>query len=31
MKSVQNQVVKDGNWHRHSVIDDPALLAPPDK
>jgi branched-chain amino acid transport system substrate-binding protein len=28
-KSVQNQVVKDGNWHRHSVIDDPALLAPP--
>jgi branched-chain amino acid transport system substrate-binding protein len=28
---VQNQVVKDGNWHRHSVIDDPALLAPPDK
>ena len=31
MKSVQNQVVKSGNWHRHSVIDDPALLAPPDK
>jgi len=31
MKAVQNQVVKDGNWHRHSVIDDPALLAPPDK
>ena len=31
MKSVQNQVVKDGNWHRHSVIDDPELLAPPDK
>ena len=31
MKSVQNQVVKDGNWRRHSVIDDPALLAPPDK
>jgi branched-chain amino acid transport system substrate-binding protein len=28
---VQNQVVKNGNWHRHSVIDDPALLAPPDK
>jgi branched-chain amino acid transport system substrate-binding protein len=31
MKAVQNQVVKDGNWHRHSVIDDPVLLAPPDK
>ena len=31
MKAVQNQVVKNGNWHRHSVIDDPALLAPPDK
>jgi branched-chain amino acid transport system substrate-binding protein len=31
MKAVQNQVVKDGNWHRHSVIDDPALLAPPEK
>lgn len=31
MKAVQNQVVKDGNWHRHSVIDDPTLLAPPDK
>jgi branched-chain amino acid transport system substrate-binding protein len=31
MKSVQNQIVKNGNWHRHSVIDDPALLAPPDK
>jgi branched-chain amino acid transport system substrate-binding protein len=31
VKAVQNQVVKDGNWHRHSVIDDPALLAPPDK
>ncbi len=31
MKAVQNQVVKDGNWHRHSIIDDPALLAPPDK
>ena len=29
MKAVQNQVVKDGNWHRHSVIDDPGLLAPP--
>jgi branched-chain amino acid transport system substrate-binding protein len=31
MKAVQNQVVRDGNWHRHSVIDDPALLAPPEK
>ena len=31
MKAVQNQVVRDGNWHRHSVIDDPALLAPPDR
>jgi len=31
MKAVQNQVVKNGNWHHHSVIDDPALLAPPDK
>ncbi|WP_022666120.1 ABC transporter substrate-binding protein [Desulfospira joergensenii] len=31
MKSVQNQVVKDGEWHHHSVIDDPALLQPPEK
>jgi branched-chain amino acid transport system substrate-binding protein len=31
MKAVQNQVVKDGNWHRHSVIDDPKLLAPPEE
>ena len=31
MKAVQNQVVKKGNWHHHSVIDDPKLLAPPDK
>ena len=31
MKAVQVQVVKDGNWHHHSVIDDPELLAPPDK
>jgi branched-chain amino acid transport system substrate-binding protein len=30
-KAVQNQVVKNGLWHRHSVIDDPKLLAPPDK
>ena len=28
-KSVQVQIVKDGNWHRHSVIDDAVLLAPP--
>ena len=28
-KSVQVQVVRDGNWHHHSVIDDQALLAPP--
>jgi branched-chain amino acid transport system substrate-binding protein len=28
-KSVQVQVVKDGQWHRHSVIDDAVLLAPP--
>jgi len=30
-KSVQNQIVKDGQWHHHSVIDDPVLLAPPEK
>ncbi len=30
-KSVQNQVVKNGQWHHHSVIDDPELLAPPEK
>ncbi len=29
MKAVQNQVVRNGNWHRHSIIDDAALLAPP--
>lgn len=29
-KDVQNQVVKDGAWHRHSVISDPELLAPPE-
>jgi branched-chain amino acid transport system substrate-binding protein len=28
-KSVQVQVVKGGEWHRHSIIDDPKLLAPP--
>lgn len=31
LKSVQNQVVKNGEWHHHSVIDDPDLLAPPEK
>ena len=31
MKAVQNQIVKDGNWHHHSVISDPNLLAPPAK
>ena len=30
-KDVQVQVVKDGKWHRHSVIKDPELLAPPSK
>lgn len=30
-KDVQVQVVKDGNWRHHSVISDPALLAPPEK
>jgi branched-chain amino acid transport system substrate-binding protein len=28
-KDVQIQVVRDGNWHHHSVISDPVLLAPP--
>lgn len=28
-KNVQVQVVKDGDWHRHSVISDAELLAPP--
>ena len=28
-KDVQVQVVKDGNWHHHSVISDSKLLAPP--
>ncbi|MEW6261908.1 MAG: ABC transporter substrate-binding protein [Thermodesulfobacteriota bacterium] len=31
LKAVQVQTVKNGNWHRHSIIDDPQLLAPPDK
>lgn len=30
-KDVQNQVVKDGAWHHHSVIDDATLLAPPEE
>ena len=30
-KDVQVQVVRDGNWHHHSVISDAALLAPPSK
>ncbi len=28
-KAVQVQVVRDGAWHHHSVIDDADLLAPP--
>lgn len=30
-KDVQVQIVKGGNWHHHSVISDPVLLAPPAK
>lgn len=30
-KDVQVQVVKDGTWHRYTVIRDPKLLAPPEK
>ncbi|VAW14936.1 Branched-chain amino acid ABC transporter, amino acid-binding protein (TC 3.A.1.4.1) [hydrothermal vent metagenome] len=30
-KDIQVQVVKGGNWRFHSVISDPALLAPPEK
>jgi branched-chain amino acid transport system substrate-binding protein len=30
-KDVQVQIVKDGLWHRHSVISDAKLLAPPSK
>jgi branched-chain amino acid transport system substrate-binding protein len=30
-KDVQVQIVKDGLWHRHSVISDTKLLAPPSK
>ncbi len=29
VKAVQVQQVKDGAWRRHSVIEDPLLLAPP--
>jgi branched-chain amino acid transport system substrate-binding protein len=28
-KDVQVQIVKNGNWHHHSVISDAVLLAPP--
>jgi len=31
LKDVQNQVVKNGEWHHHSVISDHKLLAPPEK
>ena len=31
LKNIQNQVVKNGEWHHHSVISDPTLLAPPEK
>ena len=30
-KDVQVQMVKDGQWRRHSVISDPELLAPPEQ
>ena len=30
-KDVQVQIVKNGNWHHHSVISDAVLLAPPSK
>lgn len=30
-KAVQVQVVRDGQWHRFAVIDDPELLAPPEE
>ncbi len=29
LKDVQNQVVRNGEWHEHSVISDPGLLSPP--
>ncbi|MDM8516606.1 ABC transporter substrate-binding protein [Desulfobacterales bacterium HSG16] len=31
VKSVQNQVVKDGLWRHHSIIDDAKILTPPEK
>jgi branched-chain amino acid transport system substrate-binding protein len=31
LKDVQVQIVKDGNWHEHSVISDAKLLAPPNQ
>jgi branched-chain amino acid transport system substrate-binding protein len=31
IKAVQVQIVKDGNFHHFATIDDPVLLAPPDK
>ncbi len=31
MKALQVQVVKGGRWHYYAVVDDPELLAPPDK
>ncbi len=31
LKNVQNQIVKNGAWHHHSIISDPKLLAPPEK
>ncbi len=30
-KPVQNQIIRGGAWHRHSVMDDPILLAPPER
>ena len=30
-KDIQVQVIKDKAFHRHSVISDPVLLAPPSK
>ncbi|MBU1340673.1 MAG: ABC transporter substrate-binding protein [Proteobacteria bacterium] len=31
LKDVQIQIVKNGEWHHYSVINDPELLAPPEK
>ena len=30
-KNVEVQIVRDGDWHHHSVISDPELLAPPNE